>query len=149
MSRRVKGDTGRRKPKKRVTTSPEAAAPPSNGFLVWRFGRLDHAGAFGCNTLAAGDVEGLEKELVAFQREPIYALRAKKWLKFVPIEDMTPDGRKRLFQISDNQGDGLWQLHLGRWKWRVWGYFEDPEFFFLWWDSAHTVATGRSRKRKP
>jgi hypothetical protein len=147
VSRRVKGGTGRRKPKKRVTTSPEVAAP-SDGFLVWRFGRLDHDGAFGCNTLAADDVKGLETELVAFQMQPIYALRAKKWLKFVPIGDMTLDGRKRLSQISDDQEDGLWQLHLGRWKWRVWGYFEDPEFFFLWWDSRHTVATGKSRNRQ-
>lgn len=60
---------------------------------------------------------------------------------------MTVDGRRRLAKIN-KQEDGLWQLHLKHKKWRVWGYFEDPEFFFLWWDSDHAVATGKSRKRK-
>lgn len=144
--RSVKGDTGPRKPKKRVTTPPEIAEP-SLRYLVWRFGRLDHGGRFGCQQLVQVDAPRLERELVAFQSEPIWSLRRKRWLKFVPVADMTPDGQRRLAEVSE-QEDGLWQLHLARDKWRVWGYFEDPEFFFLWWDNEHGVATGRSRSRR-
>lgn len=114
---------------------------------MWRFGRLDHQGKFGCHTLLSADVRELEDELKAFQDEPIWSLRERDWLKFVEIEDMTSDGRRRLTQIS-KQETGLWQLHLARHKWRVWGYFDEPEFFFLWWDSGHGVATGRSRTRR-
>jgi hypothetical protein len=92
------------------------------------------------------DVPGLERELVAFQDEPIWSLRKKNWLKFVPGEDMTHDGQRRLTEVNP-QEEGLWQLHLGQNKWRVWGYFEEPEFFFLWWDSNHGAATGKSRRR--
>ena len=144
MSKRIKGSTGSAKPKKRVIEEP---ATPSDGHLVWRFGRLDHFGRFACQTLAGADVPALEQELVAFQSEPIWSLRRKHWLKFVPASDMTPDGQTGLSAINP-QEDGLWQLHLHRYKWRIWGYFEDPEFFFLWWDSDHAVATGKSRNRR-
>lgn len=144
MSKRVKGNAGSARPTKHVVERP---SEPADRYLVWRFGRLDYDGKFACRTLVGNDVPELERELVAFQQEPIWSLRRKNWLKFVPADEMTQDGQRRLFQVS-KQEDGLWQLHLQRHKWRVWGYFEDPEFFFLWWDGDHGVATGRCRKRR-
>jgi hypothetical protein len=114
--------------------------------LVWRFGRMDLEGQFGCHLLRFDDVGELETELKTFQEEPIWALRKRKWLKFVGIDEMTADGRRRLEAVN-KQEDGLWQLHLGRYKWRIWGYFEDPEFYFFWWDNSHAVATGKWRNR--
>jgi hypothetical protein len=73
--------------------------------------------------------------------------RRKHWLKFVPIDEMTAEGRRRLAKVNE-QEDGLWQLHLQRNKWRIWGYFEEPEFSFLWWDSDHGVAIGKSHRRR-
>ena len=108
MSKRIRGGTGPAKPKKRVTTAPAVVAP-SAGYLIWRFGRLDHGGEFGCQTLLHADVKGLESELEAFQRDPIYSLQRKGWLKFVRAEDMTHAGRQRLANIS-KQENGLWQL---------------------------------------
>jgi hypothetical protein len=115
--------------------------------LVWRFGRLSHDGQFGCQTLALQDVPGLERELVTFQKMPIWELKMKGWLKFIGAEEMTAEGQQ-CFASLNSQDNGLWQLHLHRDKWRIWGYFETPEFFFLWWDSKHAVAVGRSRHRK-
>ena len=145
MRTRVKGNTGRARPTKRVIDAPPSETPER--YLVWRFGRLDHDGKFASLTLARSDVPDLERELVAFQDESIDALLKRRWLKFVPVSDMTRDGQQRFGEIN-KQEEGLWQLHLGRNKWRVWGYFERPEFFFLWWDSEHAVATGKSRNRR-
>ncbi len=60
---------------------------------------------------------------------------------------MTPKGQKALGEVSE-QEEGLWQLHLGRNKWRIWGHYKEPEFFFLFWDPDHEIATGKSRHRK-
>ena len=113
---------------------------------MWQFGQLDHEGEFGWHHLALEDVEELEQEVVAFQNDPIHELRRKGWLKFIRIEDMTAAAQKRLRTVN-RQENGLWQLHLARYKWRIWGYFEDPRFSFLWWDRDHAVASGRSRQR--
>jgi len=144
VSKRIKGSTGAARPPKRVIE-----APRESGYrhLVWRFGRLDYEGQFACQTLDLADIPDLERELQAFQREPIHSLRQRHWLKYIPGDEMTSDGRKRLAEVSE-QEDGLWQLDLQRNKWRIWGYFEDPEFYFLWWDGGHAVATGRSRRRR-
>ena len=144
MSKRIKGSTGSAHPTKRVIEPPPEHR---DHHLVWRFGRLDHEGQFACQTLDSADVPDLEQELVRFQDEPIHSLRRKHWLKFVPIDEMTAEGRRRLAKVNQ-QEDGLWQLHLQRNKWRIWGYFEEPEFFFLWWDSDHGVAIGKSRRRR-
>jgi hypothetical protein len=144
--KRVKGNTGKSKATKKVTQSP--SPPADQRYLIWRFGRLDYGGLFACRTLAPVDAPGLEQELVVFQQHPIYKLLEHNWLKFISTEEMTADGRKRLLEVNP-QESGLWQLHLHRDKWRIWGYYEPPEFCFLWWDSTHGVATGRSRSRKP
>jgi hypothetical protein len=154
VGKRISGKTGKTNATKRVTERPgvtESEWPgvtesPSQ-YLVWRFGRLDHETEFGCHTLLGADARNLEGELEVFQQEKISVLRHKKWLKFIGEDDMTPAGRKALAEVNA-QENGLWQLHLHRNKWRVWGYFEDPEFFFVWWDDNHDVATGRSRRRK-
>ncbi len=145
MKRQVKGKTGPTKPTKKVPKGPPSE--PSDRYLVWRFGKMDWNGDFGCDKLGLVDAPELEQELAAFQAEPIWSLRKKNWLKFISVQDMTTEGRQRLAEVNQ-QEDGLWQLHLNRYKWRVWGYFEDPEFSFVWWDSDHGVATGKSRNRK-
>ncbi len=145
--KRVKARRSSHRAKKRATTDPEIAQP-TNRHLVWRFGKLDHEGQFGWQTLALDQVQELEREIVDFQQAPIYELRKKNWLKFIGADEMTPAGRERLSELND-QENGLWQLHLARHKWRVWGYFEEPEFSFVWWDCEHAVATGRSRHRTP
>lgn len=141
----VTGKTGKTEAPKRVVKP--AGAAPHDRCLVWRFGRLDHETQFGCQTLPKAHVKELEGELAVFQGQPIPTLLDKRWLKFIPADDMTPDGQKELAKVS-TQEEGLWQLHLHRHKWRIYGYFADPEFFFLWWDGDHDVATGRSRTRK-
>jgi hypothetical protein len=146
VSKRIAGSTGKTKARKRVTGQPASAAPSSR-YLVWRFGRLDYGTTFNCQKLLRTDVQGLESELASFQRVTIAALERKRWLKFIPAEQMTPEGRRALAEVNP-QEEGLWQLHLLRYRWRVWGYFENPEFFFLWWDGDHAVATGKWRKRK-
>lgn len=146
MPKKVRGSTGRSRPSKRV---PQQAPPEAQDYrhLVWRFGRLDHATDFACHTLVGTDVQTLEGELERFQKEPIYQLRRKDWLKFIGKDEMTPTGQKALSQVS-TQEDGLWQLHLGQHKWRIWGHFDQPEFFFLFWDPDHQIATGKSRRRR-
>jgi hypothetical protein len=146
VGKRVKGNTGKAKATKRVIKQPDTGTP-SDRYLVWRFGRLDHEGQFGCQNLPATDARGLEAEFAIFQKETISSLLHKRWLKFIDVDEMTPDGQEGLSKVNE-QENGLWQLHLQRHKWRVWGYFEDPEFFFLWWDGHHGVATGHSRHRK-
>lgn len=141
--KRVKGKTGKGRPERRVT---EEAAPKDERHIVWRFGRLHHAVPFGCQTLVAERAQDLERELCHFQDEPIYSLRRKGWLKFVRKSDMTRKGQQAVASASP-QEDGLWQLHLHRDKWRIWGFFEAPNFFFLFWDPDHEIATGKSRKR--
>lgn len=145
MAKQVRGGGTTVKVAKKVSSEPQPEH--ADRYLVWRFGRLDHEGTFACGTLDPSHVANLEHELTQFQSEPIWSLRKKKWLKFVPASDMTAAGQGRLSEIND-QEDGLWQLHLTRDKWRVWGYFDDPEFFFVWWDSGHAVATGKSHNRK-
>lgn len=115
--------------------------------LVWRFGRLDHETRFGCQTLQRDEAQEVEAELRTFQDATIADLRRKRWLKLITVADMTPDGKKALEQVAANE-EGLWQLHLNRHKWRIWGFFEEPEFFFVFWDANHDMATGRSRQRK-
>jgi hypothetical protein len=144
--KRISSKDGKGKPAKRVTEQP-GIAEPSHRRLIWRFGRLDHDTAFGCQHLLSTDVRELEKELETFQEELISALRQKRWLKFVPVDDMTQAGQKALSAVNDKE-EGLWQLHLLRYKWRIWGYFEDPEFFFVFWDCNHNIATGTSHRRK-
>lgn len=144
-NKNVKGSAGSAKATKRVTKAPPAT--PRYRYLIWRFGRLDHKTQFNCGNLLRTDVQELEKELAILQKEPISSLVAKRWLKFIGVTDMTPNGRKALAEVS-KQEDGLWQLHLKRYKWRIWGFFEEPEFFFLFWDAGHGVATGKSRHRK-
>jgi hypothetical protein len=143
--KRVKGNTGKATAAKQVTEPPDSAAPSSK-HLVWRFGRLDHETEFGCHTLLSTDVRALEKELEVFQEEPIWRLRALDWLKFIPIDEMTPAGQAALVRVN-KQESGLWQLHLHSERWRIYGYFRDPEYYFLWWDGEKKVATGKSRKR--
>jgi hypothetical protein len=107
---------------------------------------LEHDGDFGWQKLTVGCADILEKEVCVFQETPIHELRSKKWLKFIPISDMKIPAQNRLRRISKQQ-DGLWQLHLHHDKWRIWGYYEEPNFAFLWWDPDHGVATGASRRR--
>lgn len=147
--KRIRGTRASRHATKRVTEEP-GITTPSQDRLVWRFGRLDHDGDFGWHTLELCDVKGLEREITSFQEIPIQELLRLDWLKFIPAKDMTMDGRNRLVEISSEGSDdeGLWQLHLHRDKWRVWGYFDDPEFSFLWWDKHHAVATGASRRTR-
>lgn len=147
MGKRIKGNTGKASAAKRITHEPETKSPDRHKYLVWRFGRLDHESEFGCQTLDGDDARELEKELAILQKESIASLHRKRWLKFIGRDEMTPKGRKALGVISKGQEEGLWQLHLKRYKWRIWGYFDDPEFFFLWWDSNHGVATGKWRRR--
>ncbi len=125
-----------------------APEPTKYGHLVWRFGRLDHATQFNCQQLLAADSAELETELEVFQDEPIYMLKRKRWLKFIPVAEMTAKGQKALGEVNE-QEEGLWQLHLLRHRWRIWGYFEDPEFYFLFWDLATTSPPGESRRRRP
>jgi hypothetical protein len=144
-NRNVKGSTGKARANKRVTKTPPVT--PKYRYLVWRFGRLDHETSFSCGALLHTDVRELEKELAILQREPISTLLGKRWLKFIGASEMTPEGQKALAEVS-KQENGLWQLHLKRYKWRVWGYFDEPEFSFLFWDAGHEIATGKSRHRK-
>ncbi|HEY4809898.1 MAG TPA: hypothetical protein VIH71_02455 [Solirubrobacteraceae bacterium] len=143
--KRVSGKDGKDKATKRVTERP-GITEPSDRHLVWRFGRLDHDTAFRCQNLLNTDVREVEKELETFQGELISALRQKRWLKFIPAGDMTQAGQRALWEVNDKE-EGLWQLHLLRYKWRIWGYFEDPKFFFVFWDCNHDIATGNSRTR--
>lgn len=145
-NRNVKGSTGKARAAKRVTQPPPET--PKYRYLVWRFGRLDHKTGFSCGTLLRTDVRELERELAILQKEPISSLVKKRWLKFIGANEMTPNGRQALAEASNKQEEGLWQLHLKRYKWRIWGYFEEPEFFFLFWDAGHEIATGKSRHRK-
>jgi hypothetical protein len=145
VGKRIKGKDGKAASgSKRVIVATEKEPPDRH--LIWQFGRLDYATVFGCHRLRSEDAQELEHELTTFQGKLISTLRRKDWLKFVPIEDMTPDGRKALAQIN-KQESGLWQLHLHKYKWRVWGYFDHPKFYFLFWDAGHGIATGRSRRR--
>lgn len=143
--KRVKGNTGKARPTKQIAEAP-AVSLPSARHLVWRFGRLDHTTSFSCQTLLRADAEELERELAEFQDETIPALKSKRWLKYINRREMTPDGRSALAEVSQDE-EGLWQLHLKRHKWRIWGYFDDPEFFFVFWDCDHNIATGKSRTR--
>jgi hypothetical protein len=128
----------------------ELSAPlpePTNRYLNWRFGRLDHDGRFSCRTLARlteEELKILERHLLTFQATPIWELEKEHVLKFIGTRDMTPAGRERLAVVSP-QENGLWQLRVPHDKWRIWGYFENPDFTFLWWDGLHEVAVGRSR----
>lgn len=110
-------------------------------------GRLDKDGLFSWLKLEPGDVAQLENELVAFEERTLAELRRLRWLKLIPLDDMTVKGQSRLQEISDEK-EGLWQLHLAYGKWRIWGYFEDPAFYIVWWDPNHDVCTGKSVKRK-
>ena len=148
MGKRIKGNTGKARAAKRVTQEPQPEGTDAQKFLVWRFGRLDHESRFGCQTLLRDDARELEAELAILQTETIDSLLRKRWLKFIRADEMTPDGQKALATVSRKQEEGLWQLHLKRYKWRIWGYFDKPEFFFLWWDSDHGVATGKWRHRR-
>ena len=145
MSKRIKDASQVSAAAKRVETEPDFVGKDRR-FLVWRFGRLDHETEFGCQTLLSTDVRALEKELAAFQKEPIWRLRRNDWLKFIPANEMTRAGQEALATIN-KQEEGLWQLHLHQERWRVYGYYEEPEYFFLWWDGDKKVATGRSRRR--
>jgi len=144
VTKRVNGRPAKAGAAKRVTEQPH---PETDRYLVWSFGRLDHGGRFSCRHLLSTDVRTLEVELATFQTELISELRRKRWLKFIGVEEMTPAGQERLAEVAQ-QENGLWQLHLGRYKWRIWGFFEHPKFFFLWWDGHHDVATGKARRRK-
>jgi hypothetical protein len=131
-------------PKKRVPPSEE---PPPNRFIVWRMGQLDLEGTFSWLKLGAADVAQLERELVEFETKTLNELKHLRWLKLIPVSDMTPDGKRRFNEISA-EPEGLWQLHLAYGKWRVWGHFEDPSFYIVWWDPNHAVCTGKSVNRK-
>jgi hypothetical protein len=145
MGKRVNDKSQIKTAPKRVEIEPDFSGKDRR-FLVWRFGRLDHETEFGCQTLVSTDVKALEQELAVFQREPIWRLRRNEWLKFIPAKDMTRAGQEALQRIN-KQEEGLWQLHLHDERWRIYGYYEEPEYFFLWWDGGKKVATGRSRRR--
>lgn len=148
---KTKGNTGKARSgkatsyKKVIDSRVDA---PRFEYLVWRFGRLDHHTDFACLGLKESDVRELEEELAILQREKISELERKRWLKFIDRGDMTQAGQKALDKASHRQESGLWQLHLKRHKWRIWGYFDRPEFFFLFWDEDHAIATGKSRTRR-
>src|SRR6266542_2997081 len=132
MGKTVRGKTGKANPPKKVIEGP---SPEAEWYLIWRFGRLDLDSTckFSWQMLEACDVAELERELVKFQNWKISTLRRKGWLKFIGKESMKVEAQRRLAEINKLE-NGLWQLHLHRDKWRVWGYFEEPEFYFLWWD---------------
>ncbi len=77
---------------KRVTDEPGIGAP-SSLHLVWRFGRLAHTGQFAWQKLLRMDAEAMEAELALFQQEPIALPQRKRWLRFIPSTDITPDGQ--------------------------------------------------------
>jgi hypothetical protein len=139
---------------------PKSSAPKGNkavrtealkavdGHIVWRFGRLDKEGEFGWQNLSEDCLVDLERELEEFQSRPLSVLRRElKWLKYIGSTEMAPAAQKRLSQIA-NKETGLWQLHLGHDRWRVWGYFEDPEYYFVWWDPDHLVCPGKYRRHR-
>lgn len=127
--------------------SPPRADEESDRHLSWRFEGVDYGGTWGWLNLQSSDAKDLNAELVQFEREQIYVLKRRRWLKFIPMKDMRPGVEDRLREIG-REDEGLWQLHLSRNKWRVWGFYEEPVFYILWWDSRHDVCTGRSRQRR-
>jgi hypothetical protein len=138
-----------RKPKGKATkrvASAAVAEVKDERYLGWRVAEVDFGGAWGWANMAPGDMERLRHELVEFEKEPIWSLKRKRWLKLIPVDDMKQGASDRLTEI-DREDDGLWQLHLLHHKWRVWGFLEGATFFFLWWDPDHTVATGACRNR--
>lgn len=108
---------------------------------------MDLDGDFSWLGLTSECVAELEQELATFERKSIDELRRLRWLKHIPVREMTVDAQRRLRAISAEL-EGLWQLHLSRHRWRVWGWFEDPMFYVVWWDPNHNVCTGNSRKRR-
>lgn len=136
-------------PKKRV---PADAGPPKPDYLVWRLGRLNKEGAFSWLDLSPDAIAALETELVEFENRPLHELKNLRWLKFIEAEEFTPKGRRAFSEIADKRmgGDteGLWQLHLATSRWRIWGHFEDPMFYVVWWDPDHDACTGKSVKRR-
>lgn len=150
--KRIAGKVKLRKgtvPKKRV---PDDAGPPKPDYIVWRMGRLIKAGDFSWLDLDTGLIAALESELVEFETRPLHELKQLKWLKFIESDEFTPKGQKAFDRISDKRmgGDteGLWQLHLATGRWRIWGHFEDPMFFMVWWDPEHEACTGKSVSRR-
>lgn len=145
MPKRVKGRKDR--PTKRVLKPVERVAPPDRDRLTWRLAQIDFDGEWGWANLASGDCQRLHQEMDAFESEKLATLRQKKWVKVIPPKDMVNAARKRLREIGRDDPEGLWQLHLGHNKWRVWGFLEGSTFYVLWWDPDHSVATGKSRTR--
>ncbi len=141
----------RKAPKKRASKRVlhAAASEPGDGerHIAWRMGQIDFTSEWGWQNLDPADAEELKQELVVFEREPLRTLKDKRWVKFIPTKDMEHRAAERLHELERDE-EGLWQLHLSRHKWRVWGFLEDASFHIFWWDPEHNVCTGHSRTRR-
>jgi hypothetical protein len=149
VGKRIRGkERLRRKAAKRV---PSAKPPDPSGelFIGWRFEQIDFESEWGWRTMSPACTERLRQELVTFEKEPLRTLKDKRWVKFIPIREMVYGAKDRLEEIGRDD-EGLWQLHLGYDKWRVWGFLDEGSgaFYFLWWDPDHGVATGKCRNRQ-
>ncbi|MCW2756026.1 MAG: hypothetical protein JWQ32_3437 [Marmoricola sp.] len=120
------------------------AASGQGQTLSWRIGSIDaqHT-SWGWVSLDMQTLGYIRTKLAAFETMTWNELQGAKH-KFIPVENLSSDAKKRLAEIKRDDVDGLYELRFSGVE-RLWGTRIGDVMQIVWWDPQHEVCPSSLR----
>jgi hypothetical protein len=114
--------------------------------ITWRLRSVDFEGRWGWTQLATDHGPELHRLMTEYESTPLRKLHRDERIKEIPVKHLCRDAKSRLKELDHEDVDSLFELRLGKERWRIWGLLEQSVFLPVWWDPEHTVCPGASRR---
>ena len=107
---------------------------------AWRFNRLELCDPFGWHGLDEVGLRYIREKLSHYESMTMNEIfvTGKKYNHPVPVKDLCPEARNRLWKLNLEDLEQIHRLRLSGAE-RVWGIRQLNVLSLLWWDPDHLV----------